>query len=264
MQGQEPNETVINIGDILRLLYRRLGLIFLFTFIGAVLGSVYTFVLTTPRYTTHTQLVVRLPDSDTSNVYANQIMGNIETVTNTINQTIVSPVILDQVQKNLGLKSDDFQSGVTAAATTDSQVITVTVEYDDPYMAQKIANETASVFGDKANKLLNISNVSVLAEAKVNKRSVSPKPMINIGVSTLAGLILGIGLALLLAAFNNKINSESDIEVLGFTVLGSTAFAETSDFTTSEPDRIVRERIKNHPEKRMRRTEIRRYNGKEE
>ncbi|WP_332380587.1 Wzz/FepE/Etk N-terminal domain-containing protein [Lactococcus cremoris] len=59
-------EESIDLRSILRLLYKRLGLIILVTFIVTVLGSVYTFFIATPMYTATTQLVAKLPDSNSS------------------------------------------------------------------------------------------------------------------------------------------------------------------------------------------------------
>ncbi|WP_332380586.1 YveK family protein [Lactococcus cremoris] len=149
---------------------------------------------------------------------------------NTINQVIVSPVILDKVQNNLNLANDNFQKNVTASNTTNSQVITLTVKYSNPYTAQKIANETAKIFRDDAGKLLNVTNVSILAQAKVNTAPVSPRPTLYLGASVVAGLIIGIAIAFLMEALNNKITKEEDLEALGLSVLGVTPYATESDF----------------------------------
>ena len=222
-------EESIDLRSILRLLYKRLGLIILVTFIVTVLGSVYTFFIATPMYTATTQLVAKLPDSNSSAAYAGQVTGNIQ-MANTINQVIVSPVILDKVQNNLNLANDNFQKNVTASNTTNSQVITLTVKYSNPYTAQKIANETAKIFSDDAGKLLNVTNVSILAQAKVNTAPVSPRPTLYLGASVVAGLIIGIAIAFLMEALNNKITKEEDLEALGLSVLGVTPYATESDF----------------------------------
>lgn len=226
---QEQKEATVDIRSVLRLIYEKLGLILLITFVVTVLGAAYTFFIATPTYTASTQLVARLPDSDTSTAYAGQVTGNIQ-MANTINQVIVSPIILDKVQNNLGLTDDDFQKNVTSTNATNSQVITVTVKYSNPYTAQKIADETAKVFSDNAAKLLNVTNVSILSKAKLNTQPISPKPTIYILASIIIGLIISIAVAFLSELFNNKINSEEDIESLGFSVLGSTAYAEMKDF----------------------------------
>jgi capsular polysaccharide biosynthesis protein len=149
---------------------------------------------------------------------------------NTINQVIVSPVILDKVQSNLNLPSNAFQKQVTATNLANSQVITLTVKYSNPYVAQKIADETAKIFSSDAAKLLNVTNVNILSKAKAQTTPISPKPKLYLAISVIVGLVLGLAIALLKELFDNKINKEEDIEALGLTVLGVTSYAQMSDF----------------------------------
>lgn len=226
---QETQEQTIDLRGIINIIRKRLGLILFSTFVVLVLGSIYTFLIATPVYTATTQLVVKLPNSDNSSAYAGQVAGNIQ-MANTINQVIVSPVILDKVQSNLNLPSNAFQKQVTATNLTNSQVITLTVKYSNPYVAQKIADETANIFSMEAANLLNVTNVNILSKAKVQTTPISPKPKLYLAISVIAGLVLGLAIALLKELFDNKINKEEDIEALGLTVLGVTTYAQMSDF----------------------------------
>ena len=226
---QETQEQMIDLRGIINIIRKRLGLILFSTFVVLVLGSIYTFFIATPVYTATTQLVVKLPNSDNSSAYAGQVAGNIQ-MANTINQVIVSPVILDKVQSNLNLPSNAFQKQVTATTLTNSQVITLTVKYSNPYVAQKIADETANIFSMEAANLLNVTNVNILSKAKAQTTPISPKPKLYLAISVIAGLVLGLAIALLKELFDNKINKEEDIETLGLTVLGVTTYAQMSDF----------------------------------
>ena len=226
---QETQEQTIDLRGIINIIRKRLGLILFSTFVVLVLGSIYTFFIATPVYTATTQLVVKLPNSDNSSAYAGQVAGNIQ-MANTINQVIVSPVILDKVQSNLNLPSNAFQKQVTATTLTNSQVITLTVKYSNPYVAQKIADETANIFSMEAANLLNVTNVNILSKAKAQTTPISPKPKLYLAISVIAGLVLGLAIALLKELFDNKINKEEDIEALGLTVLGVTTYAQMSDF----------------------------------
>lgn len=226
---QEIQEQKIDLRGIFKIIRKRLVLILFSALIVTTLGSIYTFFIASPVYTASTQLVVKLPDSDDSGAYAGQVAGNIQ-MANTINQVIVSPVILDKVQSNLNLSDDSFQKQVTAANLTNSQVITLTVKYSNPYVAQKIADETANIFSMEAANLLNVTNVNILSKAKAQKTPISPKPKLYLAISVIAGLVLGLAIALLKELFDNKINKEEDIETLGLTVLGVTTYAQMSDF----------------------------------
>ncbi|MFC4652170.1 Wzz/FepE/Etk N-terminal domain-containing protein [Lactococcus nasutitermitis] len=251
----EQKERVIDLKEIFKLFRKHLVLIILSTFIVAIIGSVYTFFIATPVYTSSTQLVVKLPDSDNSQAYAGQVTGNIQ-MANTINQVIVSPAILGQVQTKLNLNETvkELQSNITASNTTNSQVITITVRNRNPYTAKNIANETAKIFSDDAQKLLNVTNVSILADATTNASPVSPRPKLYIAVSILAGLIVGIIMTLVFELFNNKVVNEEDIEQLGFIVLGSTPYASEKDFIVKKSLETKVEQLSNETASRTRRS----------
>jgi MPA1 family polysaccharide export protein len=229
---QEIHEQTIDLRGIVNIIRKRLGLILFSALIVTILGSIYTFFIATPVYTASTQLIVKLPNSDNSAAYAGQVTGNIQ-MANTINQVIVSPVILDKVQSNLNLSNDSFQKQVTAANQINSQVITLTVKYSNPYIAQKIADETTKIFSADAAKLLNVTNVNILSKAKVHTTPISPNPKMYLAISVIVGLVLGLAIALLKELFDNKINKEEDIEALGLSVLGVTTYTQMSDFNNN-------------------------------
>ena len=77
---------------------------------------------------------------------------------------------------------------------------------------------------------MNVTNVNILSKAKAKTTPISPKPKLYLAISVIAGLVLGLAIALLKELFDNKINKEEDIEALGLTVLGVTTYAQMSDF----------------------------------
>ena len=204
MQKQE--ERTIDFRKIMILFKKRIWIVIISVVIMTSLGSIYTFFIEKPIYTASTQLVVKLFNSDTPTAYAGEVTGNIQMV-NTISQVIVSPAILDKVKTNLKL-SNDLSNYVTASNTPNSQVINVTVKYDNHYLAQKIADETAQFFSDNAKRMLNVTNVSILSYATVEKKPIKPKSVLYITISVLIGLIIGVGLVLLRELFNNKVTTE--------------------------------------------------------
>ena len=81
---QETQEQKIDLRGIFNIIRKRLGLILFSALIVTILGSIYTFFIASPVYTSSTQLVVKLPDSDDSGAYSVQVAGNIP-MANTIN-----------------------------------------------------------------------------------------------------------------------------------------------------------------------------------
>lgn len=242
---QEDQEVTLDLREILKSFRKHLGLIIICGLVATILGSVYTFFIATPVYTASTEVISKLPDSETGNNLS-QLNGTIQ-LTNTINGVITSQAILDEVQNNLGLNGS-IKSKVQATSDANSQITKITVNDENPYMAQKIANETAHVFSQKAEEILNVTNVSVLATAEVNTTPLSPNPKTLIPLSLIVGLVVGAGFVMIIEAFNNKITTEEQLESIGFSMLGSTNYVDIEAFL---------EEISDNPETQGKRSQVR-------
>ena len=89
--------------------------------------------------------------------------------------------------------------------------------------AAKIANKTAEVFQTEIAKIMNVDNVSILAKATVadNQSPIKPKPVMNIAIALVVGLMAGVGIAFLIEYFDNTVKNEQEIErLLELPVLG--------------------------------------------
>ncbi|MFP5105559.1 GNVR domain-containing protein [Neobacillus sp. C211] len=70
---------------------------------------------------------------------------------------------------------------------------------------------------------MNVDNISILAEANLEKEPspIKPKPILNIAIACVVGLIAGVGCAFLLENFNTTLKNEQDIErILGLPLIG--------------------------------------------
>ena len=153
---------------------------------------------------------------------------------NTYSVIIKSPTILDEVSEKLSL---DMSTGalnekITVSNAQNSQVVSIEVQDPDPALAVKIANTTASVFEKEISNIMNVDNVSVLSEANFEgtPSPVNPKPVLNMAIALVVGLMIGVGLAFLLEYLDNTIKNEDDIEkILGLPVLGTIAVIEDKE-----------------------------------
>lgn len=214
-------DKIIKFSSILETLKKHMTMIVSLTLVAAVLGASYSFFLVTPNYEAQTQVIAKISDSS-AQALAGQVQANTQMAT-TVAQVMVSPTILEDVKNELQLSKsvNEIKSEITATAGTSSQMITLTVSDSNPYIAAKIANTTASVFTKRAPKLLNVSNISVLATAQPNTTPTSPNKPLLIVISAGMGLILGVLIALVRTLFNTKVSATSDLEEIGISNLGS-------------------------------------------
>ncbi|MGP6148706.1 YveK family protein [Priestia flexa] len=217
-------EETISLKELFQTLKKRLWLIALITLIAAIISAVVSFFVMTPIYESKTQILVNQAKSDEQLYNNNQVQTNIQLI-NTYNQIITSPVILDDVRKELSLDRsvEELKETIQVSSAKDSQVVDVTVQDESPHMAAKIANTTAEVFQSKISKLMNVDNVTVLSKAEVGEdiAPVKPQPLLNIAIAIVVGLMLGVGVAFLLEYLDNTLKTEQDIEqILELPVIG--------------------------------------------
>lgn len=227
-------EETISLKELLQTLKKRLNLILTTTLLAIMVSGIISYFFLTPIYQSSTQLLVNQSKNEQAMYNYNEVQTNLQLI-NTYNVIIKSPAILDLVIKELKLdmSTDDLNNKITVASEKNSQVVNISAQDPDAKRAAKIANKTAEIFTREISKIMNVDNVSILAKAQVGEKQspVKPKPMLNIAIALVVGLMAGVGLAFLLEYFDNTIKTEQDIEkLLGMPVLGViTTITETRD-----------------------------------
>ncbi|QNL92859.1 YveK family protein [Lactococcus lactis] len=220
----EAEKEKIDLFKLLVILKKRLRMILVFSVLGLILSAVITFKFITPIYQAKTQIIVRSSTSNNSQTTAQEIQGNVQII-NTYNEILISPVVLNQVikQLNLNTTATSLQHEIKLSTETNSQVITMSVNDKNKFVAKDIANTTVDVFKTEVTKIMNVDNVAVLAPAIVSENTspISPNKKINLTIGILSGFILGFIIALLRYFLDTTIKSSQDIErVVELPVLG--------------------------------------------
>jgi capsular polysaccharide biosynthesis protein len=219
-------EETISLKELFAILRKRLWLIISLTVIAAVTAGVISFYFLTPIYQASTQLLVNQSKND-KQIDINQVQTNLELI-NTYNVIMKSPIILEKVisQMNLDTSVGQLNEQITVSSKENSQVVEVSVEDKDPAQAVQLANTIAAVFKEQIVPIMNVekNNVSILSEAQLaeDPSPIKPKPLLNIAIALVVGLMAGVGLAFLLEYMDTTIKTEQDIEnILGLPVLGT-------------------------------------------
>ncbi|ANX13968.1 capsular biosynthesis protein [Fictibacillus arsenicus] len=217
-------EETINLKELFAILRKRLWLIISLTVIAAVTAGVISFYFLTPIYQASTQLLVNQSKED-KQIDINQVQTNLDLI-NTYNVIMKSPVILEKViaQMNLDTTVGQINEQITVSSKENSQVVEVSVEDKDPAQAVQLANTIGDVFKKEIVTIMNVDNVSILSKAQLaeDPSPIKPKPLLNIAIALVVGLMAGVGLAFLLEYMDTTIKTEQDIEnVLGLPVLGT-------------------------------------------
>jgi capsular polysaccharide biosynthesis protein len=217
-------ENSMNLHDIFKILKKRWKLILLMTLVAGLISGAVTYYLLTPVYQASTQILVNQKDSE--NRFDSSLLRSNVDLISTYSMIIKSPAILGNVIKDLDFTEsvEELNQNITINSQDNSQVFFLTVEDSNAGRAVEIANSVSETFQQDIQGIMNVDNVSILAKAelKENPIPVSPKPILNIAIAVVVGLMTGIGIAFLLEFMDSTLKDEQDVAAyLGLPVLGS-------------------------------------------
>lgn len=200
--------------DYLRVLARRWHLIALLTVMGAGLGAFATYA-TTPEYRATTTLFVSMQGgTDTAQLTQGGIFAQARV--QSYAAMVTSPLVTRPVVRDLGLRMTPAQlaSRITAEAQTGTVLLRITATDTEPARAARVSNAVALRFADMVSGLelpadgaSSPVRLTVTGPATVPSLPYSPRPVLNLALGLLCGLILGIGCAVLRESMDTSVRS---------------------------------------------------------
>lgn len=209
--------------DYLQILHRNWILLLVATLVGAGAGFGIS-LLQTPRYEATTKLYVSVR-SDTVGIselaqgtsFARQAVVSFVDVVN-------SAVVLERVIDQLGLDTtpDKLRSVVSATTPLNSVIISVTAADQDPSTAAAIANSVGTNFSDVVVNTLerpegesaSLVRIETIEPALAPTVAASPNFPLVIALGAVAGLALGVIIAVGRSVLDTRIHSRHDIEAV--------------------------------------------------
>lgn len=217
-------EETISLQELIGVLKKHIGLIIVNMFLGLGVAGILTYFVITPKYSSQAQLIVRLPQNETTNV--NDINGNLQMI-NTYKDLIKSDTVMTEVQQRMKTEQDNdlsveaLKASVSVNQSQNSQMFSIVSKVTDPLVAQNIANQTALVFQEQAKDMLNVDKITIISVATANMNQVSPNNKINLLIGLAIGIMFGVALAFILELFDKTIKDDRFVEEdLGFIILG--------------------------------------------
>jgi len=217
-------EETISLQELVKTLKKRLVLIITAIILAVTIAGVVSYLFLTPTYQASTQILVNQEKSEQQQFNSQAIQTDLQLI-NTYNVIITSPAILSKVIENLDLDTTPagLKTKITVNSAQNSQVLDISVQDPEAYVAVDIANTTAAVFQEEIKKLMNVDNVNILSPAVLaeNPSPIKPDPVLNMAIAAVIGLMLGVGIAFLLEYLDTTVKTEQDVEeLLGLPILG--------------------------------------------
>ncbi|QAY63351.1 polysaccharide biosynthesis tyrosine autokinase [Xylanimonas allomyrinae] len=219
----------MELSDILALLRKRWITVAVVGMLGITVGLALS-LLTTPRYSATSQVFVSVRGSDST---TDLLQGSNFTVRQVKSYTelISSPRVLQPVIDDLGLSmnASALAEQVHADSPTDTVLINVKVSDASPEKAAAISNAVAGSLATVVSELETPPGggnspvqLSTVRQASVPISPTSPNLKLDIVVGLLAGVGVGVALAILRDLLDTRVRSRSDVENIAsdFPLLG--------------------------------------------
>ncbi|MBT9036105.1 exopolysaccharide biosynthesis protein [Lactobacillus delbrueckii subsp. bulgaricus] len=133
------------------------------------------------------------------------------------------PAVYKRESKSYSVSANELASAVSVTTTTSSQVFTLSATAETPAKAQAIANAVAKEFKEQIPKIMEVNNVTIVAEAAKGTKSYPRVKMITM-VGVLAGLIISMLIIIIKDLSDTTVREDTFMtNELGLTNLGEIA-----------------------------------------
>lgn len=224
--NRKDDEAVIDLSRLMVILKNNIVSIIIWMTLGLVLalGSVFFFI--EPKYNSSIDILVNQKANNAQVQYATQ-QADLQVI-NTYKDVLTKPIILTSVLKEIK-RVDNYQGNLNSlekaikvSNQTNSQVVTVTVTDKNAYVAADIANTVGKVFAKKVKKMMQVDNVTIVSDAKVNSKPVSPNKKLFALVGAVLGLFIGVAIAFIKELTDKTVKDSSFLtDELGLINIGS-------------------------------------------
>lgn len=211
-------------------------------FLCVALAAGFT-LLVTPTYTASSSVFLTVESGSSAGelsqgaTYAERQVRSYVSVATTAK--VLQPVI-DDLQ--LDMMPSELAERVSVESPSATQIINVSVTDETPRMAALLADAVSQSLINTVDELsppgpggVRLVSATIIDQALVPNSPSSPRPIVNLGLGAFAGLVLGIGQAVLRNLLDTRVRSAADIEALtDAPVLASIGHVDTNPERATE------------------------------
>lgn len=225
----EQNE--LDLREIFMVLQRRLWLLIALPVIAGLTAGLVSYFVLSPVYSASTTLWV-IKEGAGAQISLNDVMLS-RNLTKTYSEVAQSRAVMADAIDRLGLKGKttvtQLQAKLTVTPVRDTEILSFTIQDENPVMAAQLADTVAEAFKDQIRTYMKVENVVVVDPAVVPTNPVKPRKMMNVAIAIVLGAMAAIGAAFLMEYLDTSIKSPEDItKHLGLPVLGIIPVIETA------------------------------------
>lgn len=227
----------MDLRDLLSVLRARWIVIVAATLIGGLLALGMS-LLTPPSYQAKVQFYVTVAGGDSAAAAYQGSLGaqqRVQSYAALVKSTDITQQVVDTAGADLAPSQVAGQTTATADAKT--VLLNVAVTNSDPQRALQLAEGFGEVLPEAINRLETpdgggpaLAKLTVVNPPALPTSPIAPKTEQNVAIGLVLGLLAGIGIALLINAFDRRVKSTEQLEsIAGKPVVGSIPFRKAED-----------------------------------
>ena len=209
----EMEEEVIDLSELLRLLWSHVLQIVAVGLVAAVISFlVCTFALT-PRYQASVNMIVNTRQDNTTTV-SNDNITSAKNMIDTYAVIIKSNIVLNDVIEQLGLDMTYRQllACISVDGVGSTQIMSITVTNKDPALAGKIVQAIAETAPDVIVDKVEAGSCKVVSDVEITSNPVFPQTKKYVLIAALGGIVAACGILVLDHLLHDYIVDSEDIQ----------------------------------------------------
>ena len=213
----------LELKDLLFLLWQKIYWTITCAVIGGAVAFLVSYFMVTPIYSATATLYVDNSDENRNTNTINQ--GDIvvsQHLVEIYKIVIESDTALEKVisKTDYDYTAKEVRDMLSVSAVDETEAFTITIDNEDPAVAQELVNTIVDVIPDEIPRILHSSEVKTIDRAKLPAEPSSPNIPINTAVGIILGFLLCAAIIIIRSLFDTTIHTEEDLAGFEIPVIG--------------------------------------------
>lgn len=217
------DEIEIDLKELFAVLLGKFWIIFLAGAGLAFATFLINVFLIEPQYESTTKIYVLNKQNESAAITYSDLQSGTQ-LTKDYMTLVTSRPVVEQViaELDLDMGYKGLVDCITVSNPSDTRILNITVEYNDPFIAKQIADAIRKASATHITSVMNIEQVNLVEEANIPEHSSSPNVVKNTLIGGFAGVFLACLVILVIYILDDTIKTPDDVErYLGISVLSS-------------------------------------------
>lgn len=216
------DEVEIDLGELFKVLKKNILLVLVISLLCAAIGLVSSMFLISKKYSSEATIYITPKVTEQGTIDYNSIQTNSRMVNNYM-EILKGETILAKVADQVGMESySEVLDTLTISNPENTELISVSSETTNPELSQQIVSLVISTFTEDMMDILNLNNVTIINDAKVNEDPVSPSVPKYTILGLAVGLVISCGYVFITFLFDKRLRTREEAEnFLGVPVLAT-------------------------------------------